>query len=103
MNVQRKVIYEQRADIMDADTVGDVVSDMRMETVNTIVGEAIPPNSYPEQWDIELLKQRVDAVFALAPPFEEWVKEEAVEAEMFVERLQALAGAPVGGERKSEG
>ena len=95
MNDQRKVIYEQRADIMDAETVGEVVQDMRAETVNTIVGEAIPPNSYPEQWDIELLKQRVDAVFALAPPFEEWVKEEAVEAEMFVERLQALADAQV--------
>jgi len=93
MNDQRKVIYEQRADIMDAETVGEVVSDMRAETVNTIVGEAIPPNSYPEQWDIELLRQRVDAVFGLTPPFEEWVKEEAVEAEMFVERLQALADA----------
>ncbi|HEV2818579.1 MAG TPA: preprotein translocase subunit SecA [Allosphingosinicella sp.] len=95
MNDQRKVIYEQRADIMDADTVGEVVHDMRAETVNTIVGEAIPPNSYPEQWDIELLTQRVDAVFALAPPFDEWVKEEAVEPEMFVERLQALADAQV--------
>ena len=38
MNEQRKVIYEQRADIMDADTVGDVVTDMRAETVNVIVG-----------------------------------------------------------------
>jgi preprotein translocase subunit SecA len=95
MNDQRKVIYEQRADIMDAETVGEVVQDMRAETVNTIVGEAIPPNSYPEQWDIELLKQRVEAVFGLAPPFEDWVREEAVEAEMFVERLQALADAQV--------
>ncbi|HEX8533318.1 MAG TPA: preprotein translocase subunit SecA, partial [Allosphingosinicella sp.] len=60
MNDQRKVIYEQRADIMDADTVGDVVEDMRAETVNTIVGEACPPNSYPEQWDIPLLKERVE-------------------------------------------
>src|SRR3712207_9174974 len=59
MNDQRKVIYEQRADIMDADTVGDVVEDMRAETVNAIVGEACPPNSYPEQWDIPHLKQRV--------------------------------------------
>src|ERR1044072_6743021 len=95
MNVQRKVIYEQRADIMDADTVGEVVHDMRAETVNTIVGEAIPPNSYPEQWDMELLRQRVDAVFALAPPFDDWLKEEAVDPEMFVERLQALADAQV--------
>jgi preprotein translocase subunit SecA len=90
MNDQRKVIYEQRADIMDAETVGEVVADMRAETVNSIVGEAIPPNSYPEQWDIELLKERTDRVFALQPPFEDWVKEEEVEPEMFVERLQAL-------------
>jgi preprotein translocase subunit SecA len=95
MNDQRKVIYEQRADIMDAATVGEVVSDMRAETVNSLVGEAIPPNSYPEQWDIDTLKARVDYVFGLAPPFEEWVKEEAVEPEMFVERLQALADAQI--------
>jgi preprotein translocase subunit SecA len=95
MNDQRKVIYEQRADIMDASTVGDVVRDMRTETVNTIVGEAIPPNSYPEQWDIAHLKARTENVFGLTPPFEAWVKEEAVEPEMFVERLQALADAQV--------
>ncbi len=90
MNDQRKVIYEQRADIMDAETVGEVVADMRAETVNAIVGEAIPPNSYPEQWDIERLKERTERVFGLQPPFEDWVKEEEVEPEMFVERLQAL-------------
>jgi preprotein translocase subunit SecA len=95
MNDQRKVIYEQRADIMDADTVGDVVFDMRAETVNAIVGEAIPPNSYPEQWEIPLLKERIDTVFGLTPPFDEWVKEEAVDPEMFVERVQAMADAQV--------
>ena len=91
MNDQRRVIYEQRADIMDADTIGEVVQDMRTDTVNTIVGEAIPPNTYPEQWDIELLKARTEKIFGLTPPYDEWVKEEAVEPEMFVERLQALA------------
>jgi preprotein translocase subunit SecA len=95
MNDQRKVIYEQRADIMDAATVGDVVTDMRAETVNGIVGEAIPPNSYPEQWDMALLAERVEKVFGLTPPLEEWVKEEAVEPEMFVERIQALADAQI--------
>jgi preprotein translocase subunit SecA len=44
---------------------------------------------------MELLTQRIDAVFALAPPFDDWVKEEAVEPEMFVERIQALADAQV--------
>ena len=95
MNDQRKVIYEQRADIMDADTISDVVEDMRAETVNSIVGEAMPPNTYPEQWDLEMLKQRVERVFGLAPPFDDWVKEEAVDPEMFVERLQALADAQI--------
>jgi preprotein translocase subunit SecA len=95
MNDQRKVIYEQRADIMDAATVGDVVADMRAETVNALVGEAIPVNSYPEQWDVALLAERVDSVFGLNPPFEEWVKEEEVEPEMFVERLQALTDAQI--------
>ncbi len=95
MNDQRKVIYEQRADIMDAETVGEVVTDMRAETVNTIVGEAIPPNSYPEQWDIERLKERTEHVFGLQPPYDDWVKEEAVEPEMFVERLQALTDSQI--------
>src|SRR5437764_13423580 len=63
MNDQRKVIYEQRADIMDAEAVGDVVTDMRSETVNTLVGESCPPNTYPEQWDIPPLKARTMTIF----------------------------------------
>ena len=95
MNDQRKVIYEQRADIMDADTVGDVVEDMRSETVNTIVGEACPPNTYPEQWDIPLLKERIEHVFGLQPPVDDWLQEEAVEPELLVERLRAAADAQI--------
>jgi preprotein translocase subunit SecA len=93
MNDQRKVIYEQRADIMDADTIGDVVEDMRAETVNTIVGESCPPNSYPEQWDIELLKNRVEEIFGLDLPVEAWRDEEAVEPEMLVDRIREAADA----------
>jgi preprotein translocase subunit SecA len=93
MNDQRKVIYEQRADIMDAETVNDVVEDMRAETVNSIVGEACPPNSYPEQWDIPLLKERVQEVLALNPPIDDWLQEEAVDPEMLVDRIQAAADA----------
>ncbi|TMJ17928.1 MAG: preprotein translocase subunit SecA, partial [Alphaproteobacteria bacterium] len=95
MNDQRKVIYEQRADIMDSTTVGDVVVDMRAETINSIVGEACPPNSYPEQWDVPLLKERVAQVFGIEPPIDDWMKEEAVEPDMLVDRLQALADAQV--------
>jgi preprotein translocase subunit SecA len=56
MNDQRKVVYEQRADIMDADTVDDVVDRHARRDANAIVGDACPPGSYPEQWDIETLK-----------------------------------------------
>ena len=59
MNDQRKVIYEQRSDIMDAEAVDDVMDDMLQETVNSVVGDHCPPETYPEQWDIEGLKQKL--------------------------------------------
>jgi preprotein translocase subunit SecA len=95
MNDQRKVIYEQRSDIMDAETVGDVVEDMRAETVNTLVGEACPPNSYPEQWDVALLKERVSSVFGFEPPIDEWMQEEAIEPELLVDRIRERADADI--------
>ena len=91
MNEQRKVIYEQRADIMDADTVGDVVTDMRAETVNVIVGDACPPNSYPEQWDVAGMKTRLAEVMNLEPQSDAWLLEEAVDPEVLEERIRAMA------------
>ncbi len=91
MNEQRKVIYEQRADIMDADTVGDVVTDMRAETVNVIVGDACPPNSYPEQWDVAGMKTRLAEVMNLEPPIDAWLLEESVDPEVIEERVRAMA------------
>ncbi|WP_448664849.1 preprotein translocase subunit SecA [Sphingomonas sp. CJ20] len=94
MNDQRKVIYEQRADIMDADTVGEVVVDMRAETVNAIVGDACPPNSYPEQWDVATLKEKVMATLGVDLPIDQWIKdEEAIEPEMVEERVRDAADA----------
>jgi preprotein translocase subunit SecA len=91
MNDQRKVIYEQRADIMDAEGVTEVINDMRAETVAAIVAVNCPEGTYPEQWNVESLKESVDAVFGLQPPFEDWLEEEAVDPEMVTERVQKLA------------
>ena len=91
MNDQRKVVYEQRADIMDAESVADVITDMRAETAAAIVAVNCPPGTYPEQWNVENLKESVDAVFGLEPPIEQWLQEEAVEPRMIIERLQRLA------------
>jgi preprotein translocase subunit SecA len=95
MNDQRKVIYEQRADIMDAETVGDMVSDMRAETVNTIVGDACPPNSYPEQWNIEGMRTQLAEVLNLHPPVDDWLQEEAIDPELVTDRVQAEADAAI--------
>jgi preprotein translocase subunit SecA len=91
MNDQRKVIYEQRSDIMDSETVGDVIVDMRSETVASLVMASCPPGTYPEQWDVAGLKESVEAVLGLTPPIDEWLEEEAVEQELIIERLQKLS------------
>jgi preprotein translocase subunit SecA len=91
MNDQRKVIYEQRADIMDAESVADVIADMRAVTAAAIVAVNCPPGTYPEQWNVDGLKESIDAVFGLQPPVDDWLQEEAVEPEMIIERLQKLA------------
>ena len=91
MNDQRKVVYEQRSEIMDSDKVDDVVEDMRRDAVNAMVAAACPPGSYPEQWDIEGLKAKVADVLGLDLPMAEWTEEEAVEPELIEERLQTAA------------
>ncbi len=91
MNDQRKVIYEQRAEVMDADHVEDVVVDMRTDAINAMVAAACPPNSYPEQWDIAGLKAKVSDVMGIDVPIEDWLNEDAVEPELIEERLLQLA------------
>src|SRR3546814_4321569 len=75
MNDQRKVIYEQRGEIIDSETVDDVMVAMRAETVNAIVADACPPGSYPEQWNIEQMKERVANILDLDPPIDAWMEE----------------------------
>src|SRR5690606_28906890 len=96
MNDQRKVVYEQRAEIMDAEAVDDVVIDMRTDTINAIVGSFCPPNSYPEQWDVAGLKQRVVDITGIDAPIEAWLEEDAVDPELIEERLVALADQQMG-------
>ena len=93
MNDQRKVIYEQRAEIMDADHVSDVVEDFRAETIVGLVMASCPEGTYPEQWDVERLKDNVREVLDIDPPFDTWLQEEEVEQTIIIERLQEIADA----------
>jgi preprotein translocase subunit SecA len=91
MNDQRKVVYEQRADVMDSETLGDVVADMRTETANDLVSLHCPAGAYPEQWNVEGLKTDLGRLFALDLPVEDWVSEQAVDQEIFIERIEQAA------------
>ncbi len=89
MNDQRKVIYEQRAEIMDSEKVDDVVLDMRHDTISSIVYSNCPRGSYPEQWNIEGLKEKIAEVLGIEPPIDEWLEEDQVEQEILEDRIRA--------------
>jgi preprotein translocase subunit SecA len=101
MNDQRKVIYEQRSDIMDAEAVDDVMDDMLNETVNSVVGENCPPETYPEQWDVDGLKKRTGEVLGLYPDIDGWLNEEAIDPELVESRIAAAAEAKLAEKRAS--
>ena len=75
MNDQRKVIYEQRREIMQSANVSDTIRDLRLDVIQTMVAKAIPPHSYVEQWDVTGLTERTREVLALDLPIDAWVNE----------------------------
>ncbi len=95
MNDQRKIIYEQRREIMEAENVTEIVTDMRHEVIEELVENAIPPNSYAEQWDIHGLKTEVGAILGLdtnvEAPVEDWAKEEGIADTEIIERLKKIS------------
>ena len=95
MNDQRKVIYEQRSDIMDAQTVDDVVIDMRHETVNAMVADCCPQGSYPEQWNVDALKERAAAMLGVDVDIHSWLQEDQIDPELVEQRLSDLSDAVI--------
>jgi preprotein translocase subunit SecA len=91
MNDRRKVVYEQRREIMSAREVADTVADMRAETIAEIVARAIPENSLAEQWDIPGLHAECLRLLALELPLADWAKEEGAGADGISERISAAA------------
>ena len=93
MNDQRKVIYDQRSEIMDAEAVDDIIEDMLNDTVNNLVGDHCPEGTYPEQWDVDGLKQQCAQVLGLAPDIDSWLQEDGLEPEIIETRIADLATA----------
>jgi preprotein translocase subunit SecA len=91
LNDQRKVIFEQRLELMEADNIGETAADMRHEVIETLVAKHIPENAYAEQWDIAGLKAGIAQFLNLDLPVEEWAKEEGIAEDDILERVTEAA------------
>jgi len=93
LNDQRKVIFEQRVEMMEAPNISETVSDMRREVVDDLVTTHIPERAYAEQWDAVGLKTQAANILNLDLPIEDWVKEEGIGEDDIRERLAEATNA----------
>jgi preprotein translocase subunit SecA len=93
MNDQRRVVFDQRVELMESDDVGETVAGMRADVIHDIVKKHIPENAYAEQWDIAGLKVEVQEVTGLALALDDWAKEEGIAEEEVQHRINQAADA----------
>ncbi len=91
MNDQRKVIFDQRVEWMEDQTVGEVVADMRHTVIDDLVAKHVPEHAYPEQWDVAGLREELTRVLGLDLPVVEWAKEEGIADEEIFARVERRA------------
>ncbi|MEM1287893.1 MAG: preprotein translocase subunit SecA [Pseudomonadota bacterium] len=87
MNDQRKVIFNQRREVMEADDLAEVIQDMRHQVVDDLVDTHIPPKTYSDQWDGEGLYAAALEKLGVDEKIIGWVDEEGVDGDTFRERL----------------
>ena len=90
-NDQRKVIFEQRIELMSQQDLSDMTQDMRHGVIETLVHTYIPPDAYAEQWDTATLKDEIYRVLNLDLPIPDWAKEEGIADEEVIERITRAA------------
>src|SRR5438270_763903 len=87
-NDQRKVIFDQRVDLMKDESVAETVADMRRAFVEDVVTKHVPENQYAEQWDVVGLKDELKRVLDIDLPVDEWAKEEGIADEELLSRIE---------------
>ena len=75
-NDQRKVIYEQRTDLLDAADINEMISTIRFDVVDNMINSHIPPGSVDEQWNVAGLEQQLSNDLALTLPIQQWLDED---------------------------
>tara|TARA_Y100000589_G_C27180861_1_gene640674 strand:+ start:3 stop:1124 length:1122 start_codon:yes stop_codon:yes gene_type:complete len=88
MNDQRKVIYEQRREIMKADNVSEIVGDMREEVLDGVIDKHIPEKAFAEEWKISELSTEIKKIFGVDLPIIDWAKEEGIAEKEIRERVK---------------
>jgi preprotein translocase subunit SecA len=75
-NDQRQVIYQQRLQLMQSESIADTIEGLREEVIVDLVGQHIPPESLSEQWDLPGLQQELQAEFGSQQPLQQWLDED---------------------------
>jgi len=88
MNDQRKVIYQQRKEVMSSKSIRETIESMRAGVLTRILEKFIPKKSYPEQWDEKAIHAETLRIFNLDFPIKKWIKEEGITKEIMQERIQ---------------
>ncbi len=88
MNDQRKVIFGQRREIMEAEDLSEIAQDMRHEVIDDLIAQHMPPKAYADQWDVEGLYAAILEKLSMDVPVIEWAKEEGVDDDSIRERLE---------------
>ena len=91
MNDQRKVIFDQRKEIMRSENVNEMITDMRHEVIENIVYKSIPDQSYHDEWDAETLSSDIKNYLGLTLPVKDWVKEDGIIEKEMISRLTELS------------
>jgi len=95
MNDQRKAIFEQRRDIMEANDLSETVRDMRHTVIDEMVRRHIPRRAYADQWETEELEKEVHAILGQELPVHAWAAEEGVDDDVIRERLYEATDAGI--------
>ena len=103
MNDQRIAIFEQRLDIMRAEDQTEIIDDMRNDVIDDLINVHIPPKSYPDQWDLNGLKDAVKEGINLDLPIDDWANEEGVDDELLTERIEDAANSMMADKTKAFG
>ncbi len=90
-NDQRKVIFDQRVDLMKDESVAETVTDMRHAFIDDLVAKHVPEHAYAEQWDVAGLKDELKRVLDLDLPVDDWAKEEGIADEELLNRIETKA------------